>query len=265
MPDTTDYLAHLGRESRRFREALAGTPGDNPVPTCPDWNADDLLWHLGEVQWFWGELVEHRITDGAELDDLERDERPGDHEGLLAFYDRASERLQRALQETPPETEVWMWAEDHSAAYIARRQAHEALIHRLDAELTAGERTAMDPALCADGVDEALRIMRGVDPDEGYTLSPLSGDVAIECTDVAGSWTVTPSHVTGTDPETGEAVDTTALVVRGGEGSVVARIRGTAADLDCWAWNRPPAGSVVREGDSGALEAVDRVVSTSVD
>ena len=43
--------------------------------------------------------------------------------------------------------------------FIRRRQAHEALIHRIDAELTAGDRTPMDTDLSADGVDEALHFM----------------------------------------------------------------------------------------------------------
>jgi len=44
--------------------------------------------------------------------------------------------------------------------FVRRRQAHEVLIHRLDAELTAGvDASAMDPRLSADGVDELLRVM----------------------------------------------------------------------------------------------------------
>ena len=50
-----------------------------------------------------------------------------------------------------------MWADDKTVGYIRRRQAHEALIHRLDAELTAGAVTPLDPDLAADGV---LRVPR---------------------------------------------------------------------------------------------------------
>jgi hypothetical protein len=46
--------------------------------------------------------------------------------------------------------------EQQSLGLFLRRQAHEALIHRLDAELTMGERTPMDADINADGVDEAL-------------------------------------------------------------------------------------------------------------
>ncbi|WP_238993563.1 hypothetical protein [Nocardioides caldifontis] len=60
-----------------------------------------------------------------------------------------------------------MWAEDRTVGYIRRRQAHEALIHRLDAELTAGTVTALDPTLASDGVDEALDVMFGGCPPWG--------------------------------------------------------------------------------------------------
>ena len=48
------------------------------------------------------------------------------------------------------------------------------MIHRVDAEIVAGRRTPMDPALSADGVDEALRIMYGGLPDWG-SFTPIAG------------------------------------------------------------------------------------------
>src|SRR5665811_2356206 len=43
-----DYLSHLALDSARFVEVLRQAPSGARVPTCPDWDADDLLWHLGE-------------------------------------------------------------------------------------------------------------------------------------------------------------------------------------------------------------------------
>lgn len=267
MPTTPGFLEHLRRESQRFRDVLADAADATRVPTCPDWDVDDLLWHLAGVQWFWGEIVEQRLTRHEEVSAMNgrRAPRPADRAGLLDFYDRASERLHRNLVETPPETEVWMWADDHSAAYIARRQAHEALIHRLDAELTTERRSPMDPSLCSDGVDEALLIMRGVEPEDGLVLTAISDPVVIACTDVPGSWTVLPTHVTGTDDD-GDPVDVTRFVARRGDDpAAAATVRGTAADLDCWLWNRPMTGGLARQGDPAALGAVDRVLDASVD
>ena len=58
--DYPDYLRHLRSESRRFRDVLAGCASDALVPGCPAWTAADLLWHLAEVQWFWGTIIRTR-------------------------------------------------------------------------------------------------------------------------------------------------------------------------------------------------------------
>ena len=189
------YVDHLRQESRLFWELIAGAAGGERVPTCPDWDADDLLWHLGEVQWYWGMIAERGLTREDEVQGLEaaREERPADRAGLLAHFERASERLQRMLRSLDPRAELWMWHTDHSAGYISRRQAHEALIHRIDAELTVGaERSPVDCRLAADGVDEALRVMRGYPPEYGLTASPLGPSVTIAVVDGFHTWTVTP-------------------------------------------------------------------------
>lgn len=269
-PTFAYFLEHLASESARFREVLADARAGVRVPTCPDWDVDDLLWHLGEVQWFWGGIAERGLTTGEQVEAMnaDRDPRPDDRGGLLAFYDRSSERLHRVLSSLVPETELWMWADDHTAGYIARRQAHEALIHRLDAELTAGvERTPFDPALAADGVDEALTVMRGHedDPDEpGIRSNALSGPVVITSLDTRSSWTVTPLRVFGTDHD-GDDLDSLALGVEAGAGDGHASILATAADLDCWLWNRPLVDGLRRQGDEAALAAVDEVVTDSID
>ena len=261
------FLDHLAADSARFRALLATAPTGATVPTCPDWDADDLLWHLAEVQWFWGEIAEQGLTDAGELDAMNagRVERPEDRAGLLAVFDRASERLHRVLGELPPETPLWMWAEDRTAGYIRRRQAHEALIHRLDAELTVGDRTPIDGRLAADGVDEALRVMRGYEPQPGLSHVATAPAVTIATVDVMHSWTVTPVHITGTD-EDGDVVDALRfLVVDGPDEAAAAEICGSAADLDCWLWNRPAEGEITREGDAAALGAVDAVLDRSID
>ena len=75
---------------------------------------------------------------------------------LLELYRSASRDLGEILAATSPETPAWTWSEDQTVGFIRRRQAHEALIHRVDAELTVGRRTPMDPGLSADGVGEVI-------------------------------------------------------------------------------------------------------------
>ena len=57
QPPGLDYLTHLARDSARFAEVLRETPPGKRVPTCPEWDVDDLLWHLADVQWFWATIV----------------------------------------------------------------------------------------------------------------------------------------------------------------------------------------------------------------
>src|SRR4051812_14858944 len=71
-----DYPDHLARESARFSAALLEADADAPVPTCPGWDADDLLWHLADVQWFWGTIVRRRLLQAAETRALVHPERP---------------------------------------------------------------------------------------------------------------------------------------------------------------------------------------------
>jgi uncharacterized protein (TIGR03083 family) len=184
VPTDLDFLAHLRRESARFAVALRDAPSDARVPTCPDWDADDLLWHLAGVQQFWGEVVRRGVTDKAEADRLEvdDDDRPPTRAGLEDFYRTSSAVLARVLADTDPSTTAWTWSNEQSVGFIRRRQAHEALVHRLDAELTAGNRTPMDPVLCSDGVDEVLKVMYGGDPPWGTKTLDPSRTVRVQTT-----------------------------------------------------------------------------------
>jgi uncharacterized protein (TIGR03083 family) len=257
-----DYLDHLRRESARFASVLAATAADAPVPTCPGWNAEDLLWHLGEVQWFWGTIVRDGVDGGAA--EKMKPPRPANRPGLEESFLSASRELGAALAITPSDTPAWTWADDKTVGFIRRRQAHEALIHRLDAELTAGDRSGLDPRLSADGVDEVLRIMYGGNlPAWGKLDSDGTRTLRIEAADTGDSWFVTLGQFVGTDPDDGRSYDQAGIhVATDDPGSrAAATITGAAADLDCWLWHRPPQGAIDRSGDSPVLAGFDAVIA----
>lgn len=263
-----DHLDHLARESTRFLEAVLDAAPDAQVPTCPEWTADDLLWHLAEVQWFWGEVVRTRADDPDRVEAVQP-ERPADRDGLVALYRRASADLHAVLATTPPETPVWTWAADRTAGFVRRRQAHEALIHRLDAELTAAPDgaavTGIDPALAADGVDEALGVMYGDVPEWASTTPDPRGAAArLVATDAGRSWLVTFGRWSGTSPNTGRSYDDPALWLVPDDGREAATVSGRAADLDCLLWNRPATGTVSRSGDQRSLALLDAVVAVGI-
>lgn len=264
MDSDLDYLAHLVRDSSRFAAAIALAPPDVPVPSCPDWNADDLLWHLGKVQWFWGAVVREGLT-GDQADEL-APPRPERRDGLLAFYDRSSRELAEALAAAAPDSPAWTWSDDdRTAGFIRRRQAHEALIHRVDAELTAGQRTPLDPGLSADGVAEALSVMYGGVPDWGKFTPSGAGTVRLRAVDTGHTWLVTLGRFTETDPD-GTSHDQPAIHLAGDEPGIraSAEISGTAGDLDCWLWHRTPLTPVDRAGDPEALSQFDAAIAPGI-
>jgi uncharacterized protein (TIGR03083 family) len=260
-----DYLDHLARESARFAAVIDTTAPGAPVPTCPDWTADDLLWHLGEVQWFWGTIVRDGVD--AQAAGAMKPPRPAHRPGLSEFYHSASRELGAALALVPPQTPAWTWADDKSVRFIRRRQAHEALIHRVDAELTAGQRSELDPALSADGVDEALLIMYGgAQPAWGTFTADEVKTVRILTTETGDSWFITLGHFAGTDPQDQQGYDEPSIRVGGpvhGE-QAAATISGTAADLDCWLWGRPPLRAIERSGNADALGAFDAIIARGI-
>ncbi|HET7325760.1 MAG TPA: maleylpyruvate isomerase N-terminal domain-containing protein [Nocardioidaceae bacterium] len=270
---TLDYLAHLDAESERFGDILAGADLVQPVPSCPDWTAGDLFWHLTEVQWFWGTIVRERVSDPAEIE-AERPERPTDLDSLCHLFATVSTDLHGALTAASAQTPVWTWAPDKTVGFIRRRQAHEALIHRIDAELATGRGpdtwASIDPALAADGVDEVLRIMHGGIPDWG--TFDLDGRTArVEATDTGARWGLVFGRFTGTDPRDGTSYDEDAFDAAddndaaGGATGADATVRGTAADLDCWLWGRLAADRVERRGDAAVLDRMQAVITAGID
>jgi uncharacterized protein (TIGR03083 family) len=247
----TTYLDHIGRESRRFRDVLAECDPRADVPSCPDWRADDLLWHLGEVQHFWTWMVTNRPKDPEEYD---QPERPGDHAGLLSFYDQHHAALLDALSRAEPSDEAWTWSQDHTVGFIFRRQAHEALIHRRDAELAAGTLTPFPSDLAADGVDEVLDIMYGGCPSWGE-FSPLPHYVRLDLTDTGDRVWVQLGRFHGTDPDGIEHEEDDIHVVPDPGVEPDAVISGTAEALDARIWRR---GDGADTHLAGSLEIVDR-------
>ncbi len=259
-----DHISHLARESARFAAAVAEAAPVASVPTCPEWDADDLLWHLAEVQWFWGTIVRQALQEPppAEM----RPERPANRAELTSFYDAVSAELATALASSAPQDRVWTWSGDHTVGFVRRRQAHEALIHRIDAELTIGSRTPMDAQLSDDGIDEALRVMYGHVPDWA-TFSPNdSGVIRLQCSDTGSTWLVCLGRLTGTDPGDGTAVDEACLEVADDSGGEAwATLTGLAADLDCWLWRRPTVSTLERSGDDRLLHQLEAVIQPGID
>lgn len=209
------------------------------------------MWHLTEVQHFWGTIVARGLVDRSEY---VAPSRPP--EGLLDEFDRAHHLLTGALRDSTDDTPVWTWAADaQHVGFVRRRQAHEALIHRLDAELASGVRTPLDAELATDGVDEALHVMFGGLPEWSATdeLGPLGRVTAV---DTGRTWLVQPCAWSGASPDTGTTYSSEPGLVVVDHGDPTFSISGTAGDLDAWLWSRPTVKPLGRDGDTSMFDAL---------
>lgn len=243
-----DFTEAVRVESARFADAIGGADLTLPVPCCPGWVAADLLWHLAEVQDFWGRVVAGGISDPEQV---ERIRRPAD-EALFDHFLESSKQLVRVLGEHDPAEPCWTWSSDHTVGFVQRRQAHEALVHRVDAEITAGRAiTPINSDLAGDGIDEILRVMVGRPPEWGE-FTPDGTVVRIEALDagVAGTtWGVAFGRFSGASPTTGVDYDLEAASIGPDATDPDAVIRGAAAAVDLWLWGRGPLGALAVEGD----------------
>jgi len=258
------YLDHIRSESARFREALATCDPAARVPSCPDWSAADLLWHLATVQRWWAEVLSARPARPEEIDPP----RPESYDDLLATFDEWSAGLVQVLEAADPAEEAWNWSDDHTVGFILRRQAHEALVHRVDAELVADARTDLDPLLASDGVHECLAVMYGGCPPWGR-WEPGESLVRVDVTDTGEEFWVRFGLFSGTDPDSGTTYtdEEDFHVVDAPEDHEVEPdvvVDGTAAALDLWLWSRAGDEDVSVVGDQGVLERFRAIVGSPI-
>ncbi|MDQ4052462.1 MAG: maleylpyruvate isomerase N-terminal domain-containing protein [Actinomycetota bacterium] len=258
--DFPRYLQHIRDESARFRAALADCDPAARVPSCPDWDAGDLLWHLGAgVQGFWADIVEQRPEGPSE--GRTDPERPASYDEILARFDTEHARLVAALEAADPADPAWTWSTEQTVGFTFRRQAHEALIHRIDAEQTAGLPVGeTDRALAADGVDETLAVMFGGSVPWG-TFTPLPQHIRVDLTDAATSIWVQLGRFTGTDPDGGTSYDEDDIHVVDDPGTEPdATVVGPAAAVDTWIWKRGDDSEITVSGDPDVCDRFRAIV-----
>jgi len=252
-----DHMRAIAAESDRFRAAIRLAPPDARVPTCPEWSADDLLWHLTGVHAFWAGILRSGAVSDTEADavDATRPDRPGDRATMLALFDRHTEALLSELAGRPDDQAAWFWLDTAKTVGSTRRmQAHEALMHRIDAELAAGSASApIEPDLAADGVTHALEVMWawwGTLP--GFRFLPVAGPVLLSDPGRGDSWLVQSGRWVGVG-ESGRAHDVPGAALAA-SGEPAAFVRGSAEALDRWLWGRGPEPE--SSGEPASLDAL---------
>lgn len=260
--EPSTYLDFIRSESARFREVLADADPAARVPTCPDWDVADLLWHLTTVQHGWEWVIANRPAVPEDDPPLER---PQGHAALLALFDERSAAFLATLGAADPAEEAWSWSTDHTVGFTYRRQAHEALIHRLDAELAVGSVTDLDARLAGDGVQEALAVMFGGCPPWG-TFTPGEGLLRVDLVDTDQHVWVRLGRFTGTDPDDGQTCDEPDISVVTDPGvEPDAVVAGPAGALDAWLWHRGDDADIRVAGDRGVFDRFRTIIDQPID
>ena len=244
-----DYIAAIAAESARFSQLIREVDQDAPVPSCPDWSIQDLAWHLAEVQYFWASIAEDLLTSPDAVQELRRPS----HAEMPHLFDAQNQRLIAALAGHESDTPCWSWHDaGHNIGWLRRRQAHEALIHRIDAELAAGQLTDVDHGLAADGIDEILSVMVDASSIPAWASFNADGRTATIEVDAGRTWSMRLGRFTGTSSNTGNTYDDPALVLAPVDGPPTVAVRGTAPELDLWLWGRGPVDPLSIQGSTTA-------------
>jgi len=195
MPPVPQYLDEIPRHTKAFSDAVRLSGHDAPVPSCPDWTVRGLADHLGGV---------HRwctVTVGNPGTKLKRrgattPPMPDDEGEVALWLLEGAAALVQAIRDAGDDTLVGGFGTMVPVSFWARRQCHETLVHRADAELAAGRPLLadVDPVIAADAVDEHLAmVVMGAARREG--LRADGATLHLHATDEglgdAGEWVVT--------------------------------------------------------------------------
>lgn len=235
MPLHLDYPAAVRRDGFALADAAEAAGPAAPIAGCPGWAVADLVWHITEVHYFWGEIVGRGLHDPELVPPLER---PGDFPALLARFRAGVEHLASTLAAADPAAPVWTWARQKDAGFVIRHQAQETAVHRWDAERAAGRAVTIDPALAADSIDEFL------EHTAAWRLegaAPVAGSVHMHPTDASGEWTISED-------------DAGALVLQRVHAKGDAAMRGRASDLLLILYRRIGRETAEAFGDEAVLE-----------
>ncbi len=160
QPRSDEFFAEIRSSARTLADIVWTENPDLPIPTCPDWSLRKLASHLGRVHRWAAEIVSTRAAQRIPFDAVPDSQYPAERAAQAEWLTAGADRMISAVAEARL-AEVWAFGSMAPATFWARRQAHETMVHRVDAEIAVGRAVVLDAALAADGIDEWLWLLRG--------------------------------------------------------------------------------------------------------
>lgn len=185
-----------------------------PVPSCPGWDVAQLVTHVGHIHdWAARNLA-------APPDERVRMGRPA--LGGVETGRAALTRLVEILRAGNPHILRAGPLQPRTAAWWARRQLLETVVHRWDLENAVATPAGIDPVVAATGVTEFLEVFAGG-----------SGPVTLRAADLDLTWSAPPDAAAPPVIVTASAADLL-LLLWGRLGTAAVRVEGDPATYGAW-------------------------------
>jgi uncharacterized protein (TIGR03083 family) len=245
------YYAEIDASTAELAAVVDSADPDLAIATCPDWTLRQLATHLGRAQRWAAEIVRSRSDEFIEFRAVPDGRLPDDQAARGAWLTAGATRLIEALRDAGDDEQVWAFGQMMPASFWARRMSHEAMVHRVDAQLSAGDEASLPPELAADAIDEWLTVMSGPlsgRPDPRLSALPPGRSLHVHAEDselgTTGEWRVTHAddgiHVTAEHGKadaalSGGAADVLLVLLgRKPASSSAVRVFGDRELLDTW-------------------------------
>jgi uncharacterized protein (TIGR03083 family) len=232
-------------ENRAFADLIHGADDSVPVPTCPGWDIQKLVRHVGRGDRWAAQIVSEKRDDYLDPRNVEGGKPPPDPDDTISWLHGGAQRLVDAVELSGVETPVWTFLGPRPANWWIRRRLHEVAVHRADVAIALGTHFALEAELAADGITEWL---------ERVAIQATEAPLPLE--------DGTTFHLHATDPGLGDAGEWTVGVDDGGitwshehgKGSVA--LRGGATELLLAILRRVPVADTGIElyGDGAAWQ-----------
>ncbi len=236
------YVRLVRQSGDALLERALGAGIDAEVPTCPRWTVAHLVAHQAMVhRW-----AAANIT-GDDPDDVPGQTALRARRDLPEYYADGVTMLVAALEAAPSDLQADVFLADahDPLTFWARRQAHETLVHAVDARSAElGRRPVADDVdidtdVACDGVDELLRGFFTRGRSKLFESEPFT--ISVAPTDTTARWLVHVDERLTVDEGDASAHDAASL-----------RLVGPSASLYLFLWNR--GDDVEISGDAAIVQ-----------